>query len=346
MLSQLATYSRTGPAALAIVDPMAPRPYSGRPGSLAGLGGTEATVASVARALGVRVDVFQSARREVERETRLRFAPLDLSTPLPGDPPRILVINSWKVALKLRALHPGAEVGLWLHVYPGRHNRRMGPALARAGITIVCVSEAHARHMRDFAPEARVTHVANPIPDDLRPDGTARDRNLLLFASSPHKGLDQVFRAFEAARSDVPELRLAVADPGYLKWPIGTVPAGVDLLGRLEQAELHALMRRALCLFYPQTFFAETFGLVIAEANAVGCPALVHRRLGANDCVVSDPSQLVDGRDPDAIVDRLRRWRARPPVVAARPEFRMSRVREAWLDLLDLADPLRLDAVS
>lgn len=60
-------------------------------------------------------------------------------------------------------------------------------------------------------------------------------------------------------------------------------------------------MRSALCLFYPQTSFAESFGLVIAEANAVGTPALLHAGLGANEEFASSTEQCVDGSDPEAV---------------------------------------------
>ena len=227
--------SGTRRVSLTIVDTMAPRAYSDRQESLVGLGGTEATVASVAMALGVPVDVRQAARASVETRGAVRFAPLDLLHPLPGDPPHIVVINSWKVALKVRRHHPTARIDVWPHVYPGRHNRAMGRALAEAGITCLCVSACHARHMREWSLGSglRVDHIANPIADALRPDATPRDPDLLVFASSPHKGIGQVFRAFEAARAEIPSLRLVVADPGYLRWPRGPVPGGVELVGRL-----------------------------------------------------------------------------------------------------------------
>tara|TARA_R110002096_G_scaffold235626_1_gene425956 strand:+ start:1060 stop:1392 length:333 start_codon:yes stop_codon:yes gene_type:complete len=108
----------------------------------------------------------------------------------------------------------------------------------------------------------------------------------LFFCSSPHKGLNQVFRQFAALRERFPKLTHEVADPGYLAWDTGKIPDGVWLRGSLSHDRRIGRMRRALCLFYPQDSFAETFGLVIAEANAVGTPFLVQRGLGANDEVV------------------------------------------------------------
>ncbi|MFQ8433793.1 glycosyltransferase [Amaricoccus sp. W119] len=331
---------------LAIVDPLTPVPYSGDRESLAGLGGTEATVVRVAERLAPGVTVFQTGRVRSERVSGVAYAAFDPARALPGAPEIILVINSWKVALRLRRAHPDARIALWMHVFPGRHNRVMGPALAEAEIEIIGVSASHARALRSFLhmPRPPITHVFNPISDDLRPDATRRDPNLLLFASSPHKGLDEVYRAFGQLRARLPSLRLAVADPGYLRWRVGLAPEGVEHLGRLDPSALVSWMRRALCLFYPQTRFAETFGLVIAEANAVGCPALLHAGLGANDEVASDPSQLIDARDPDAIAARVLAWRATSPIVRARPEFRLSAVIEAWRSELSRPAPTRTSA--
>ncbi|MEQ8291244.1 MAG: glycosyltransferase family 4 protein [Roseovarius sp.] len=322
---------------ITFIDPMAPRPYNGAPGGLAGLGGTEATLVKIAESLAghLRVTVRQAARQGDGLSGRVRYAPLDLGRPLPEAPGMIVVLNSWKVAPKLARLNPGARVVVWQHVFPGRHNRALAPRLKAAGVELLCVSAAHADWLRGFlgADAPVIGHIHNPIADDLAPDDTPRNPDLLLFASSPHKGLGQVFRRFEALRTDFPTLRLAVADPGYLAWPTGPVPEGVIPLGRLDQPRLIGWMRRALCLFYPQDQFAETFGLVIAEANAVGCPALLHRGLGANDEVASDPGQCLDTADPQAIAARIAEWRqtvGQRPLAQAQPRFRMSRIVDLW----------------
>lgn len=320
------------------LDALAPRAYSGRPGDLAGLGGTEATLVRICERLAEQwpVTVRQAARTGGEEQVNgVRYAGWDVRRPLDESPDVIVVVNFWKIAPKLARLHPSARIIVWQHVFPGRHNRAYAAALRQAGVEVICVSAALARWLRSFAgPEAPcISHIPNPISDELTPDTTPRDPDLLLYASSPHKGLAQVFRRFEALRSRIPALRLAVADPGYLAWPAGRAPEGVVPLGSLPQAELHRWIRRALCLFYPQDHFAETFGLVIAEANALGCPALLHRGLGANDEVASDPSQCIDTGDADAIAARIGEWRALvagKSLAFARPEFRLSRVVAQW----------------
>ena len=318
---------------LRILDPCAPRPYD-LPSSLKGLGGTEATVLKVARAVSQNhpVSIEQAGRQEHVVCGNLRFAPLSLSAE-GGDV--IVVINSWKAALKVRRANPEARILLWLHIYPGKHNRKMGARLAAAGVDVLCVSRTHAEKLRQFLPvQPRVGFIYNPICDALAADNTPRDPNLLIFASSPHKGLVQVLEHFRTVRRAIPDLRLQLADPGYIRWPIPDLPEGIELCGALDQPQLIAKFRRALCLFYPQTHFAETFGLVIAEANAVGCPALLHAGTGANKEIASSTEQCLEELTPQALVERITRWREVPPRVGPRPQFRLTEVVQQWEGLL------------
>lgn len=327
--------------AIAFVDPMAPKPYSGAPGELAGLGGTEATLVKVAEQLSLLapVTVLQPPRSLTQMVGGVGYAGFDSKKLLAGAPEVIVVINSWKVAVKLARRNPATRVLLWLHVFPGRHQRGAGQALKDACVEVICVSATHARWLRNFygAAAPRIGHIHNPIADDLRPEDTPRDPNLLLFASSPHKGLSQVLDHYGALRARLPTVRLAIADPGYLAWPVPKDVPGLLWLGRQDHASLIGWMRRALCLFYPQTQFHETFGLVIAEANAVGCPAILCGGIGANDEIASDPGQCLVSADPAAIATRisaLRRADPTLPPVGPRPEFRLSNVSRRWAELL------------
>lgn len=331
-------------SALRILDPCAPRPYSDTT-DLHRLGGTEATVLRIAQGLAddVSVSVEQAARRVTETVKGVRFVPMDLNASAPGT---IVVINSWKVALICRRHNPQTRILVWQHVVPGKHLRPMLAGLANAGIGIVCVSRALAAMLRSFAtgrmPDLHA--IPNPIADDLHPDATPRNRDLLFFASAPHKGLDQVLAAFVDLRETLPSLRLELADPGYLAWDTGAVPAGVTALGTLPHRDVIAKMRQSLCVFYPQTRFAETFGLVLAEANAVGCPVLVHRGLGANDEVVSDADQCIDAGDPDRIAAQIVAWRKTPPKPTLNSQFRATAVLQDWQRLLDNTPAVSLPA--
>ncbi|SEN52929.1 Glycosyl transferases group 1 [Loktanella fryxellensis] len=328
----------TGAGSLALVDPCCARGYAPAALQAGGLGGTEATVLRVTSVLSTRMPVvhYQRGRTDTVATDAGLMRPL-ADAFAPDAAGTFVVINAWKVACKLRRAHPAARIVLWLHVHPGRHNRPMATALAQAGVAVVCVSASHAATLRAFlshGPALAIDHIHNPIADGLAPDATPHDPDALLFASAPHKGLVQVYARFTAARQAIPSLTLAVADPGYLAWDTGPVPDGVTLLGAMPHAALIARMRRSLCLFYPQTRFAETFGLVMAEAQAVGLPVLAHCGLGANDEVVG-PGQLLDCHDDAQIVTRLQDWRRARPVVGANPAFRLSAVCDRWMALLD-----------
>lgn len=51
-------------------------------------------------------------------------------------------------------------------------------------------------------------------------------------------------------------------------------------------------MQESLCTFYPNCVYPETFGLVLAESNAVETPVLTHC-IGAAPEVFGDPRQFV-----------------------------------------------------
>ena len=320
------------------VDPCSAEGYDLNDLKSRGLGGTEATILRVSSALQSAFDVshFQNGRSIQSTSEAGRYRPLADAYRTP-EAAVIVVINRWKIALKLRKANPGTPIFLWLHTNPGRHNRKMGVALKEAAITVICVSTTQARLLSEFLGPfglPRISAIYNPIADNLVPDDTQRDPDTLLFASSPHKGLAEVFAQFSDLRETIPELTLAVADPGYLRWETGPVPGGVTFLGALSHPELVQHMRRSLCLFYPQTTFAETFGLVLAEANAVGAPVLVHAGLGANDEIVSGADQKIDGRDPAQILSRIETWRSVSPEVNTNPAFRLTSVAQKWSELL------------
>ena len=325
------------PPAIGIVDPCAPTGYTLGVNDGA-LGGTEATVIKIAQALQGRFRflLFQANAHKCQSQSK------QVPSPLEGafhdrSCSGYLVINSWKVACRLRRSHPQKPIALWLHIHPGRHNRQMGLRLAAANINVICVSKSHCESLKHFLPEEdipTISHIYNPIDDNLAADQTPRDMNRLFFCSSPHKGLKQVLAQFERLRERMPELTLEVADPGYLSWDVGPIPDGVLLRGRLPHDRLIARLRRSLCLFYPQDSFAETFGLVIAEANAVGTPALVQRKLGANDEVTCTADQLIEAKNVDQLEARIRKWQRNFPHLKTDGRFRLSHIADHWDTLL------------
>ncbi|AMM86262.1 glycosyltransferase family 4 protein [Martelella sp. AD-3] len=325
-------------SAIAIIDPFCLTPATITASTNDRVGGTEAVVLKVARALcdDFRFHFYQNGRLDMDRDDCGLYRPLDaVSAANLAGVTGIIVINSWKAALKARRLNPGCPIFLWSHTHPGRHNRRMGEALAEAQIEIVCTSQAHAAHVTQFlAPENRrlpkIGCIYSPVDDDLVADDTPRDRDRLFFPGMPLKGISEVLAKFAEIRKSRPDLKLDIAEPGSLAWPEEGGLEGVNFLGRLSRAALIARMRRSLCVFYPQTRNDDASGLLLAEANAVGTPVIVQRGLGANEEIVGTLGQVFDTDDLKALGERIDMWRLAPPMVNVRPALRMRAVAGEW----------------
>lgn len=335
---------RSGPGLL-IVDVACPKPYSARTLREVALGGTEATVVRIATGLarGRQVTVAQRGRSFWERVGGVDWIPYEHKKEREAPVENVVVIRSHKILKRLRRRHPDARLYLWMHCFPGMRLRTFGRAAVEADATVVAVSDHHRRALRAFLEEhdpkaaraVRIITLHNPIDDALRPDDTPVDRDKLVFLSSPHKGLEQVATVFERARQRLPKLKLYVANPGYLDWQV-RLPEAMVPLGKLPHAEAMRHTRSAFCLFYPQSRFAETFGLVFAEANALGTPVLAHPIGAAEEVLAQDPSQLIDAEDPDAVLERLVQWRQQGrPKVRADFRFGLEPVLRGWEGVLE-----------
>lgn len=232
-----------------------------------------------------------------------------------------------------------ARLILWSHNYPGRTMRGLGPVLAQAGAGLVAVSHTHARAIAAYCRrhgglEPEIAVIPNPVVVGAR---RPTDPEKLIFLSSPHKGIAEVLAAFAEVRAVAPGARLHLANPGYLP-DAGLGPApGLHALGQLPHDRMMAELAESFCLFYPQTRFAETFGLVMAEANALGVPVIAQAGLGANDEIVGDTDQLLDCARPGAVAARLVAWwRHGRPSPRPRPDFALNAVAATWRDLLGL----------
>jgi glycosyltransferase involved in cell wall biosynthesis len=344
-------------------DSSCPRPYSTRTLLETGLGGTEATVVRIAEAIGAFV--MQHNRTEPEG----RYLPPGTR----GDIDHVVLLRDPRHLAGVRKLFPQAKIYLWVH-------DRIEPASSRARwfksaagllqlleVTIICVSHYQRRGVQAVVDRLhgheriRVLTVYNPIDDDLFPDDTPIDPSKLVFFSSPSKGLPYALDVFRALRRRMPDLRLVVANPGYKKWRPLEVD-GVCWLGALPHKRILEEARAALCTFLPNFRVPETFGLVLAESNALGTPVLTHA-CGAADEVLNDPQQtlpvtsaqriyhaLTDGLPPrwrtgparladccgvfDVYAERIRRWReGERPVTRPDPRFRLNRIADEWREV-------------
>ncbi len=325
------------------LDPVCPRPYGAKSLSRPGLGGTETTVVRVAAGLAGSAAVSIAQHNRVKSVCEdgvdyLRFADLGKATRYSS----VVILRAPEALEWARRRFPRAELFFWIH-NPLPEEESFTRPIFSIRPTVISNSRWHARSTRTVLQRLRrkplppVIHIYNPIDDRLQPDGTRFDNNRLLFCSSPHKGFDLVLLHFQAAQREIPELRLRVTNPGYLPIERSLVRSlpNVTVLGSLSHAQVVDEMRSALCVFYPNFRVPETFGIIFAEANAVGTPVLAHRFGAAPE--VLDENQVLDARSVTETIERLQRWRdGARPVVRGREPFRLASVVQRWKETLRL----------
>lgn len=198
--------------------------------------------------------------------------------------------------------------------------------VVRGAAAFHATSADEAKEIATVRPDARIFVIPQGIeeaawqaphePEALRRrcglDGTARPILLFLSRLHPKKGLvDLLLPALQQLSSDV---FLAIAGgpdehvPGYGQDVRQTIDrlqlnSRVALLGNVQPAERWALFDGATALVLPS--HSENFGIVVAEAMARGCPALVSDAVHAGEHVRAASAGHVFARDPAAIAASL-----------------------------------------
>lgn len=318
------------------IDVTCPKPYDYRSLVIGGLGGSEATCVRIAEGLASRgypVTVSQHLRVEEYRSSNDVLYNGLVGAKTPADV--VIVLRQPQMMEFIYKHYRGSKRMLWLHdmnvaevIYePDLHR------LER--LDIVCVSDWHTMQVKDafltIRPKTnnvRVYAVKNPIDDSLKADDTPVDKHKLVFFSSPHKGLDRALYLFSRLRSIDSQFTLHVANPGYYPDAVTDAP-GVTLLGALSHAEVLQHVRSSLAVFHCNSTFPETFGLVYAEAHAVGTPCLT-ANLGAVREILSR-EEMIDVSDERSVVEKVCAWRdGERPSVALPDGLRLSCVIDEW----------------
>lgn len=343
-------------------DPVCPVPYSKASLDRGGLGGSEACVVRVAEALDACV--VQHCRDTPEGRYRPPFSAPNVE--------HVVVLRDARALPEARRRFPNARPHVWLHdlAAPGSTRAKWLTKVDASlrGATLVCVSDfLHARVAAvvdglSSAEHVKVRTIFNSIDDDLAPSEAPIDANRLIFLSSPNKGLGYALASFQALREAMPELQLYVANPGYRELAANEIP-GVSWLGKLPHAQAMSCVRSSLAVYMPNLLLPETFGLVYAEANAVGTPVLAHdvgaarevlhpanpvlpvrvrQRVGARVAreLGGHASRWLSGVAQrcglfDDYIETIRAWRSgQRPQVRGDSRFRHSAVIREWRQLL------------
>jgi len=292
------------------------------------IGGTEATIIRVAEALSAfhGVTVAQKYRDTINTLTNVKYVPLDF-----------VYDKSFDVMVCVRKIDDFCK-RFKNKVYVLCQNFdedlvEIGSFLKETNGTLVSVSDHLLEINQKILPDIKHTRIYNPIDDNLTEDESIkRDKNKLVFFSSPHKGFFDTLYVFGLMKTIVPELKLYYSNPGYLVWPHET-PTNAINLGSLPFEEIIQHVRESFCVFYINRVFPETFGLIYAEANAVGTPVLTHDFGSAREILHSN-NPVLDCNNILSIRDTFMQWYLNEsPKVTGVDKFRTSKVVQDWLNL-------------
>ena len=159
-------------------------------------------------------------------------------------------------------------------------------------------------------------HIVPPGVDTrfFHPGGHAPSRDILfvgpLSRSYRWKGIDTLWDAFPRVRQEVPDARLVLVGVGdragnFLAQahPLGDA---VELRGRLDDAGLRSAYQASAVTVLPSLTDAESFGMVLAEANACGRPVVGSRVGGIPDFVRhGDNGLLAAPGDVEELAERI-----------------------------------------
>jgi glycosyltransferase involved in cell wall biosynthesis len=267
---------------------------------------------------GSRLGVYRAAREWYLAEGRGRFdLVVDEVNTKPFDCPR-WVDDAPVVAL----VHQTCEE-IWHHQMPwpvavmGR--RVLEPRwLARyAAVPALAVSPSTRDALRRFGVE-RVTIVPEglTLPADARPAPKETQPTVIHVGRLvSYKRVDHLVEAVRIARRTMPELQLWLAGGGPLEAGLrAAAHPGVQVLGHVSQAEKYRRMASAHALLMASV--REGWGLVVAEAAAVGTRTIAYDTPGVRDAVEAAQGVLTPP-DPEAmaawLVEVLPGWIAEPP---------------------------------
>ncbi len=270
------------------------------------------------------------------------FALASLSTGLPT----LITVRDWAPTILMLHRDPYRLVRWHMNrqvLNRGKHFTAVSPYLTTVvqGATKLPVQMIpNAIHDDLFEPRARTF----PVP----PHQIVSINN----GFSRRKNVKALLKAFVAIRQALPETRLVLVGDGYeeggdaAQWAISySLAKGVQFLGAMPYAKVHALLAEASLLIHPS--LEESFGMTLIEAMAKRTPAIGGIASGAVPWVLDGgrAGTLVDVRDPQQItraaielLGSVDSWESasRAGFDHASAEFRLSTVVDNYIAAYDM----------
>ena len=178
-------------------------------------------------------------------------------------------------------------------------SRGAGDPVLRSAAVLTALSPMQAaRYVAAGVPAERLRVLPNFVPDELAPaPGPGGESWLYAGRLTEEKGIAAALRAWPA------EIPLVVVGDGPDAAAVAAVAAGkaVTVLPPLPRAEVLELMARSRGLLFPSRW-PDPFGLVYAEALAVGTPVLATRPSAAAGLAEEDGAgAAADAVTPDVV---------------------------------------------
>lgn len=333
---------------LLFIDPCCPRPYD--PSNInvpGGVGGTEQTMVTLAEGLAEQFNVVVEQHNRLEGETHVAKA----TYTYPGYSTKaqwVVILRDPRPMVQARNRFKNSRVYLYSHDLADRNLGicfQTGFFTDSGCIADICVSQWHRNQTIEvlkpygFTGQFRIRSIYNPLSEDVVRTNEPYDRNKLVWLASPHKGLAKAYEVFKHLVRLNPDFRLYVTNPGYMESQYTDDKEIKDrtvVLGTIPHPKAMQQLKSSLCLFYPNTVFPETFGKIMAEANAVGTPVITSPIGASREVIDNHPAQIVDCRDTEAVVKRVMKWYGgERPIVRGNPKFNLHSVVGEWVRLLN-----------
>lgn len=334
---------------LLFIDVTCPRPYD--PSNInvpGGVGGTEQTMVTLAEGLA-KTGLFNVVVEQHNRMSDEDYSQGALYTAYGKTKQArwVVVLRDPRPMVAARERFINSKIYLYSHDLA---DRNLGLCL-QAGffkdsgcLYNITVSEWHKTQTIEtlkifgYTGGFRVKAIYNPLSEYVERTGEPYDKNKLVWLASPHKGLARAYEIFAYLVKLNPEFKLYVTNPGYMENEYTqneAIKERTVVLGTLPHPEAIAHLRTSLCLFYPNAVFPETFGKIMAEANAVGTPVLTSAVGASREVLDSHPDQIVDVRDTENVIRRIMKWHGGArPIVRGNPRFKLANVVKEWVKLL------------
>lgn len=319
-------------------DTVCPQPYDSLTLETVAQGGTESTVTRVAEALAklpeYTVDVAQKGRLH-EGRWNAHYVPLNK---LRDDYDRIVLLRDPRPLVWAKKKYPKAKLYLWAHDENYDLMLEASDLIRETGAEIIGVSRYHQSMIYNTfltelpKPLPKIKFIYNPIPD-LKPRLEVPKNFNFIYFSSPHKGLELTLEQFNKIKEHTAEATLLLANPGYYT-ESRKLPSGVYDVGSISHDAVMDHVRSCWAVLHCNSVFPETFGLVHAEANAMGVPVITGG-LGANREVL-DPyqDQCIDITKTDQILAKVEQWKRQYPTVKGKVAFTLTSVIKEWEKVL------------